>query len=723
MLIYLEHCTFLFSIIVHKDKADKLRNRFRSFYTLIVSVIGRKVVTLPKKKLSLKNMNRKMIKTIVLAALMAVPFFAKAQNFVGITAEQNAQNTPSGWTAVNLPQLPAITSANTFNIKDYGASTSAADNTKAIQKALDAVPSTGGMVVIPAGTWMFGSTDQMTSQTEVLSIKAKTILHLCAGATLKLVEYGKAPNTKIVFIGGKNKGKNVTDVVIEGEGETSIIDGQGARWWLARENGETFNPGAMIRFEQGKRFLLRNFKIQNTPGVNITISNSGKASHATIHDVTISEPSSEAGNGKASHNTDGISIWGPYVNIYNCNISNGDDNVVCDNDAQYIHVWNCYFGTGHGASIGSYTENIKHVWFDNITMNGTTAGIRMKTGQDVDNTTNKVTLRGGGEEDWKFTNFTMTNVKNPLSIDCFYDKNYNSDPAVDKANARALDSTTPTYNGIYLQNVKTTDVCDGNAIFLIGRPESHIKNVTLDNVQISAKKGIDIRFVDNLVFKNNSKITVSSGSIWLKKFDSTWDDQCGATSTGSTITDTKGPFTLNSKTLTDKTAGSFNNGFAISNEKGKSYDVGSGTTYIKYSANQYTIIIPDGVKITKMDIEGRNNYDTDDAYIGEINGTSYDADTYIFPKDKSVQKYTVEFNSPVEHTLTFTPKVKQCILQFTLYTETSTGIKNITAITQPANNNVYDLSGRVVKSNAKADDLKSLNKGIYVFNNKKYVTK
>ena len=663
-------------------------------------------------------MNRKMIKTIVLAALMAVPFFAKAQTFAGITAEQNAQNTPERWAAVNLPQLPAITSANTFNIKDYGASTSAADNTKAIQKALDAVPSTGGMVVIPAGTWMFGSTDQMTSKTEVLSIKAKTILHLCAGATLKLVEYGKAPNNKIVFIGGKNKGKNVTDIVIEGEGETSVIDGQGARWWLARENGETFNPGAMIRFEQGKRFLLRNFKIQNTPGVNITISNSGKASHATIHDLIISEPSSEAGKGKASHNTDGISIWGPYVNIYNCNISNGDDNIVCDNDAQYIHVWNCYFGTGHGASIGSFTENIKHVWFDQITMNGTTAGIRMKTGINSDGT-----LRGGGEEDWKFSNFTMTKVKNPFSIDCFYDKNYNSDPAVDKANARALDSTTPTYTDILLQNVKTTDVCEGNAIFLIGRPESHIKNVTLDNVQISAKKGIDIRFVDNLVFKNNSKITVSSGSIWLKKFDSTWDDQCGATSTGSGVVDTKGPFTLNSKTLTDKTAGSFNNGFAISNEKGKSYDVGSGTTYIKFSANQYTIIIPDGVKIRKMDIEGRNNYDTADAYIGEINGTSYDASTYAFPKDKSVKKYTVEFDSPVEHTLTFTPKVKQCILQFTLYTETSTGFQNITAIAQPANNNVYDLSGRMVKSNAKAEDLKSLKKGIYIYNNNKYVAK
>ena len=669
-------------------------------------------------------MKKSIIKTVVLAALMALPMFAKAQTFAGITAEQNAQNTPEGWTAVELPQLPAITSANTFNIKDYGASTSAEDNTKAIQKALDAVPSTGGMVVIPAGTWMFGSTDQMNSTTEVLSIKSKTVLHLCAGATLKLVEYGKAPNTKTVFIGGKNKGKNVTDIVIEGEDETSIIDGQGARWWLAKEQSEKiFNPGAMIRFEQGKRFLLRNFKIQNTPGVNITISNSGKASHATIHDVTISEPASEAGKGKASHNTDGISIWGPYVNIYNCNISNGDDNIVCDNDAQYIHVWNCYFGTGHGASIGSYTENIKHVWFDNITMNGTTAGIRMKTGQDVDEKTKVVTLRGGGEEDWKFTNFTMTNVKNPFSIDCFYDKNYNSDPAVDKANARALDSTTPTYNGILLQNVKTTDVCDGNAIFLVGRPESHIKNVTLDNVQISAKKGIDIRFVDNLVFKNNSKITVSSGSIWLKKFDSSWDDQCGATSTGSTVTDTKGPFTLNSKTLTDKTAGSFSNGFAISNEKGKTYDVGSGTNYIKYSTNQYTIIIPDGIKISKMDIEGKDNYTDADAYIGEINGKSYDASTYVFPKDKSLKKYTVEFDSPVEHTLTFTPKGKQCILQFTLYTETSTGIQQITAIAKVADNNVYDLSGRMVKNNAKAEDLQGLKKGIYIYNNKKYVAK
>lgn len=666
-------------------------------------------------------MKKSILQTIVLAALLALPTFAKAQTFAGITAEQSAQNTPEGWTAVALPQLPAITSANTIDLT--GKLSATADNTVAIQAALDQVPSTGGMVIIPKGTWLFGDGNATKKN---LIIKSKTILHLAAGCTLKLQPYGIALNNKTNFI-TCDKNSNTSDIVIEGEDETSVIDGQGARWWLARENGETFKPGAMIRFEKGKRFLIRNLKIQNTPGVNITISNSNGANNATIHDVTISEPASEAGKGKASHNTDGIAIWGPYVNIYNCNISNGDDNVVCDDDAQYIHVWNCYFGTGHGASIGSFTNNIKHVWFDQINMNGTTAGVRLKTGINSDGT-----LRGGGEEDFKFTNFTMTKVANPFSIDCYYDKQYNKeDPAVDKANARALDSTTPTYNGILLQNIKTTDVCSGNAIFLIGRPESHIKNVTLDNVQINAKKGIDIRFVDNLVFKNSSKITVSNnGTMWVKNFNSTVDDQCDATKTTVTPpTPTPGDATadsyiLYSKTLTDgsTSTATFSNGFSISNENGKTYAVGSGTNYIKYSANPYTITIPNGIKISKMEIEGKDNYDTDDAYIGEINGETYDANKFVFPKDKSVKSYSINFSTPVENTLTFTPKVKQVILKITLYTSGTTGITAITADSTKSAN-LYDLSGRLIAKNATADNLKGLSKGIYILNNKKYTVK
>ena len=675
-------------------------------------------------------MKKTTIKSLVLAAFMALPMLANAQTFSGIETEKANQNTPEGWTAVNLPQLPEITAANTFNIKDYGASTDAADNTKAIQKALDAVPATGGMVVIPAGTWLFGSTDQMTSTTEVLSINSKTVLHLCAGATLKLVEYGKAPNNKTLFIGCKNK--NQSDIVIEGEGETSVLDGQGARWWLAREQGKTFNPGAFIRFERGQRFLLRNFKIQNTPGVNITISNSGKASHATIHDVIISEPASEAGAGKASHNTDGISIWGPYVNIYNCNISNGDDNVVCDNDAQYIHVWNCNFGTGHGASIGSYTHYIKHVWFDQITMNGTTAGVRLKTGINSDGT-----LRGGGEEDFKFTNITMTKVKNPFSMDCYYDKNYNQDPAVDKENARALDSTTPTYNGILLQNIKTTDVCSGKAIFLVGRPESHIKNVTLDNVQIKAKTGIDIRFVDNIVFKNGSKISCTSGNLWVKNFDSTVDDQCNATGAGDTPTPPaegdEVSYTLSTATYksssTDKLTWTFDNGCSISNDNGKSYSTAKSNT-IKYSkGTQYTINLPENVHITSASFAGYANEDNKTCYLAELGGSSFGSDLYVFPSRSTDTSTKTQFDVPLgtsaTGTLTFTSGDAQAAWVITLkgIKASSTGIHGITTAPAGSKGNIYDLSGRVIKKQATTADLATLSKGIYILNNKKYVVK
>lgn len=645
----------------------------------------------PKKK-----MKKSILQTIVLAALLALPTFAKAQTFAGIIAEQNAQNTPEGWTAVALPQLPAITAANTFNITSYGASTSSADNTKAIQKALDAVPPTGGMVVIPAGTWLCGA----------LQIKSKTIFHLAKNCTLLQQPYGTFPNNKTNFIREK---KNATDIVIEGEDkETSIIDGQGEAWWRALDNGTSLNRGALIRFNSGSRFLVRNLTCKNAPAQNITLgnksaaSNSSYALNATVHDVFIYAPASElskTGSVYPSHNTDGIPIWDPYVNIYNCEINNGDDNVVCDSYSQYIHVWNCKFGTGHGASVGSFTKNIKHVWFDNITMNGTTAGVRLKTGIESNGS-----LRGGGEEDFRFTNFTMTKVKNPFSMDCYYDKKYNADPAVDKANARALDSTTPTYNGILLQNVKTTDVCSGNAIFLIGRPESHIKNVTLDNVQINAKKGIDIRFVDNLVFKNGSKITVSNnGTMWVKNFDSTVDDQCDATKTTVTPpTPTPGDATadsyiLYSKTLSENATGTatFSNGFTITNNNSKKYDVGSGTNYIKYSAKtQYTINIPAGIKISKIEFEGKDNYTDADAYMGEVNGTSYEATQYTFPKDQSIKSYSIAFDSPVENTLTFTPMVKQVILKITLYTSDTTGIDQVESSTSDiVKTEYYSLNG------------------------------
>ena len=669
-------------------------------------------------------MNKTFFKNMVLAALMTLPVLAKAQTtFAGITAEQNAQNTPEGWTAVELPQMPAITSENTFNITNYGASTSAADNTKAIQKALDAVPTTGGMVVIPPGTWMFGSTDQMTSTTEVLSIKSKTVLHLCKGATLKLVEYGKAPNNKTLFIGCKNRNQN--DIIIEGEGETSIIDGQGTRWWKARDNKETFNPGAMIRFEQGSRFMVRNIKIQNTPGVNLTISNSGKASHATIHDVTIYNPASDTKTEQPSHNTDGISIWGHHVNIYDCNISTGDDNIVCDDNAQYVHVWNCKMGTGHGASFGSFTNNMHDIIYEDLTFKNTDSGFRLKSQRD----------RSGDVYNLIFRNCTMTGVRNPIYIETWYD--LGTKPIPSEATAAEVTPKTPAFRDILIQNVTSTGTPYNTSakgyfpIYIYGLPESYVKNITLDNVQVEAQKGMFLAFVDGITFKNGCKITNSKdGKLIATQYEvkNLTGDYTGSSTVDPTpgeagnVTYTLAANTCNLSNGSTETTWNFNNGCSITS--GKGYATAKSNT-IKYSKGvKFTINLPQNVTITSATFAGYANEDNKNCYLSELDGVNY-ASKYSFPSRTTTTStdtsYDITLATPATGVMTFTPQDAQAAWVITLKgTKVTSAITNITTDTKlMADTNIYDLSGRVVAQKGS----EGLKKGIYIFNNKKFVVK
>lgn len=426
-----------------------------------------------------------------------------AMSWAGVTdQEAKEQNTPEGWNAVQLPQMPAITTANTFTITDYGASVSSADNTQAIQAALDAANKAGGgMVVIPAGEWLFGR----------ITIGSKTILHLSKNATLKLLAFEDQPDhtLKTPYITGKS---NASDIIIEGESkETSIIEGQGGPWWDAVEAKVSgLQRGAMIRFHQGQRYLFRNFRIQNAPGTNLTVGQSGKGAHTTIHDVDIFAPASTAAD--PSHNTDGIPIWSQYVNIYNCLIDTGDDNVVTDSNAQYIHVWNCQFKAGHGASLGSYTVNMHHIIYEDITFEGTDCGFRLKSNID----------RSGDVHDIIFRNCTMTNVATPIQITAWYDKVPES-PEAAEASPEAKKSTTPEYHNILIQNVtatgyntKNSNDKNYNAIMIYGRPESYVYDVTFDHVNISHRNGIrmffckDIKFIDCSFTKTRTNQTVTA---------------------------------------------------------------------------------------------------------------------------------------------------------------------------------------------------------------------
>ena len=433
---------------------------------------------------------------MLLAILCTATQTLYAQTF-SMASEASSQNTPSGWTAVDLPTgLPEITTANTFDITTYGASTSSSDNTTAIQAALDVAESAGGgMVVIPAGEWMFGR----------IQVGAKTILHLSAGATLKLLAYSNQPDhtIKTPYITNKS---DATDIVIEGESKsTSIIEGQGGPWWDAVESNESgLQRGSMIRFTSGSRFLFRNFRIQNAPGTNLTLGNSGKGTHNTVHDISIYAPSSHASD--PSHNTDGIPIWAAYANIYNCDIDTGDDNVVTDSNAQFIHVWNCDMKAGHGASLGSYTNNMHDIIYEGLTFTGTDCGFRLKSNRD----------RSGDVYNITFRNCTMTNVPSPISITSWYDTLPNS-PEAAAASPDQLISTTPKFHDILIQNVTvsghtTYKNSEKNyyGIFIYGRPESKVHDVTFDNVNITHSKGIKMNFCEGIKFYDNCSFEVSN---------------------------------------------------------------------------------------------------------------------------------------------------------------------------------------------------------------------
>ena len=620
------------------------------------------------------------MKNLFIALLALLPTVALADS--DVTAELAAQNTPEGWTAVNLPSIAAITSANTLNITDYGASTASSDNTSAIQAALNDVPSEGGMVVIPAGTWLSGC----------LQVKSKTVLHLAAGATLKMLDHDTFPKDdngfakmSSPFITGKS---GASDIIIEGESqETSIIDGQGAPWWddveTAKKEDKKTTRSAMIRFWQGERYLFRNFRIQNTPNTNITIGQSGKGAHNTAHNITIMNPSSEAAD--PSHNTDGFPVWTQYVNIYDCEIDTGDDNVVVDSNAQYVHAWNIVCKAGHGMSVGSYTENLHDILYEDIDFQGTETGFRIKSNND----------RSGSVYNLTFRNSQMDGVRDPIVITCLYD-NDPQDPS--KVTEDAVTSTTPDFHDFLFQNITAVN-CPyyshwkrGNSIYIYGRKESYIHDITFDNVQIDGQKGMWMAYCKDINFTNGCNIVNKAGTgDFSMKYEATYTGEYS-----SSVAINSG---TKSDLSSDKKTWYFNDGaYVVTNNNDKTYATSTTSPYLKYSTGTtYTISLPTGIYVNAIEFNGFDNYTTGDSYISSVNGTTYDPTAYVFPLSQEIKAHRINFDQTVADQITFRVAGKQACLAITLYTtDTPTGVSNVNG-----NGNVNPYSAKKVIENGK----------------------
>lgn len=613
--------------------------------------------------------------------------------------EAAEQNTPSGWTAVTLPSLPTFTAANTFYINDaaYGASTSSTDNTAAIQAALDAVPSTGGMVVIPAGTWLTGS----------LTVGSKTVLHLCDGAILKMLPMSAFPTDgngyhKMAdpFITGKS---GASDIVIEGESrEYSIIDGQGAPWWdqveTAKAASKSTTRSALIRFWQGERYLFRNFRIQNAPNTNITIGKNGTGANATVHDVTIKNPASNDPT-DPSHNTDGIPVWTQHVNIYDCDIDTGDDNVVCDSESRYVHVWNCTFEAGHGASIGSYTVDLHHIIYEDITFTGTDCGFRLKSNRD----------RSGDVHDIIFRNCTMTGVESPIVITSWYDQLPSGGPSAAAAAPDDSIATTPYYHNILIKDVTvsghtTYKSSEKNyyGIFIYGRPECKVRDVTFENVNLTHSKGLKFNFCEGISFQNcsirvnNTNNTAKNGAstdvelpdlLIEQQYEGsfTWNENTSSDFEPAVLSwnmGVDGAAATGANSITGAT-GCDAEGFtiAITGNAGKNWSAGNGS--IMYNGTSYTtlknsngaentVTLPSGMYASKVEFYATTNADDGNGVLQNFNEVSC-SDAVTSVKDYNNPTHIVKkLNNPV-NSFTFTFSTKQvCFIMVITYSDDAT---------------------------------------------------
>ena len=60
---------------------------------------------------------------------------------------------------------------------------------------------------------------------------------------------------------------------------------------------------------------------------------------------------------------------------------------------------------------------------------------------------------------------------------------------------------TPCIRNVLIKNI-SVDTFAGNAIFLFGLPEQYLNNITLDHITATAKNGMKVNNVNDLIMKD-----------------------------------------------------------------------------------------------------------------------------------------------------------------------------------------------------------------------------
>lgn len=442
---------------------------------------------------------------------------------------------------VELPIFPD----RKVSITDYNAVPGGTvSNTVAINNAIKALSNLGGgTVIVPKGIWLTGP----------ITLKSNINLHLEKGA---FITFDKNPEEYPVILTdyeGQPRLRAVSpihafdeeNIAITGDG---VIDGNGHEWrplkkfkitnkqWEARKEKSPYfieteeggiwyptktsyegclvgepsldDPDAiakatpyydhyrpvMTNLVRCNKILIEGVTLQNSPAWNL---HPLLCTNITLRNAFIR-------NDSFAQNGDGLDLEScRFVDIYNVKFDVGDDAICMKSGknaiarkiavpTEHVRIRDCVVYHGHGGFVvgSEMSRGIRDVVIENCLFIGTDTGIRFKSAIG----------RGGVVEDITIKDIQMTDIATDAIIFTMGYVLYHLDHEKSDQPDEILAEDIPEFKNITIRDVNC--IRAGQAIKIEGLEQLPIHDLTLENIYIQAKKGIEISNANQIFLKN-----------------------------------------------------------------------------------------------------------------------------------------------------------------------------------------------------------------------------
>jgi polygalacturonase len=401
------------------------------------------------------------------------------------------------------PEPAPTNTPNRFVISDFGAVGDGHTlNTKAIQGTIDHCATTGGgTIVVPKSTFITGS----------LFLKQGVNLCVESGGVLK----GSQNTNDYPWINTRIAGLELKwpAALINADGLTNLtltgpgtIDGSGERWWreywdTRQRDGELdphFKVGRprLVHIIRSRQVVVADLVLKDPAYWNLQLT---YCEGVEVRSLVVRAHS----NGVRAASSDGIDIDSTRdVLITGCDIECDDDGICLkagrdadglrvNRPTENVVIRNCRVGPAAGLVVfGSETSGgIRHVKvYDCKADRGCEEVVRFKTRMG----------RGGVVEDVLYENIEADGARAVF--------NFNMDAfgttwvPEEFRTPVPPEQGTPTFRNIEIRNLKATNCSAAGR--LVGLPESPLREVKLENVEIEANTGFVIRNARSLDFQN-----------------------------------------------------------------------------------------------------------------------------------------------------------------------------------------------------------------------------